>query len=219
MNFISEISRRKMLLGGASLSTLALSGCEPLPDSSTKTPDPAVLYRALPEEPYAVPAINPADIHPGYYRTEVIDPTGEAPGTVYVDTARFFLYFVQPEKRAIRYGVGLGKAGFGWSGEAVIARKARWPRWYPPAEMIARDRRLERYSWQNGGHPPGGRNPLGARALYIYKDGVDTLYRVHSSPEIFSIGRAVSSGCVRMVHQDVIDLYNRVPDGAPIIVA
>jgi len=219
MNFISEINRRKMLLGSASLGAFALSGCETAPMATAPAPDPVELYKALPNERFPVPAIDPANIHPGYYRTEVADPTGAAPGTIYVDTSTFYLYLVGENKRAMRYGVGLGKAGFGWAGEAIIARKAKWPRWTPPAEMIARAPRYERYSWANGGMPPGLRNPLGARALYIYQDGVDTLYRIHSTSEVFSIGRAVSSGCVRMVHQDVIDLYNRVPDGAPIVVA
>lgn len=217
MTFLSQISRRNVLIGGAS--AIALSGCETSATISSKAPDPLELYKALPNERFSVPAIDPAKVHPGYYRTEVKDPTGAAPGTIYVDTSTFYLYLVGENKRAMRYGVGLGKAGFGWSGEAVIARKAKWPRWTPPAQMIARTPSLEPYSWQNGGMNPGLRNPLGARALYIYKDGVDTLYRLHSTSEVFSIGRSVSSGCVRMLHQDVIDLYERVPDGSPIIVA
>lgn len=217
MQFSNKMTRRNLMLGGASLGALALSGCDvPI---NVPTPEPRELYRAMPEERFTVPAIAPEDIHAGYYRTEVADPTGEAPGTIYVDTSTYYLYLVGENKRAMRYGVGLGKAGFGWSGEAVIARKAKWPRWTPPAEMIRRSPQFARYSWENGGMPPGLRNPLGARALYIYQDGVDTLYRIHSTSQVFSIGRSVSSGCVRMVHQDVIDLYNRVPDGSPIIVA
>lgn len=217
MSIVNPISRRNVLIGGAS--AFALSACEVSPSISSKSLDPLELYKALPDERFSVPAIDPAMIHPGYYRTEVRDPTGAAPGTIYVDTKNYYLYLVGPDKRAMRYGVGLGKAGFGWSGEAIIARKAKWPKWTPPAVMIKRDPSLERYSWENGGMRPGLRNPLGARALYIYQNGVDTLYRLHSTSEVFSIGRAVSSGCVRLVHQDIIDLYNRVPNGSPIIVA
>ncbi len=216
---MSDLNRRKFLMGGASLSALAVSGCQDMAYQSSSAPDPTILYRAMPEERYTVRAIAPEEIHPGFYRREVASPVDLAPGTIYVSTSTFYLYHIMPEGRAMRYGVGLGKAGFGWAGEGYIGAKREWPRWYPPAEMIARDPRLERWSFENGGHPPGAGNPLGARGLYIYQNGVDTLYRVHSSPEVFSIGRAVSSGCVRMVHQDVIDLYNRVEIGSPIVVA
>ena len=216
---VTTFDRRKFLKGGVSLSALALAGCQDAAYQSASAPDPTVLYQALPEEPYTVRAIAPEEIHPGYYRREIRNPYDIAPGTLYVDTSSFYLYYAMPEGRAMRYGVGLGKAGFGWAGQGVIGAKRTWPRWYPPAEMIAREPRLERWSFENGGHPPGNGNPLGARGLYIYQDGVDTLYRVHSSPEVMSIGRAVSSGCVRMVHQDIIDLYNRVEIGSPIIVA
>lgn len=119
---------------------------------------------------------------------------------------------------AMRYGCGLGRAGFEWSGRAKIAWKQVWPKWTPPNEMIARQPELEKWSAANGGMPPGPMNPLGARALYIFEDGVDTLYRVHGSPEYWSIGKAVSSGCVRLIQQDVIDLYGRVTTGSPILV-
>ena len=99
-----------------------------------------------------------------------------------------------------------------WSGSG-------WPKWFPPAEMIAREPELEKYSEANGGMPPGLDNPLGARALYIFQDGKDTLFRVHGSPEWSSIGRSVSSGCVRLMNQDIIDLYGRVPEKSPIVVA
>lgn len=213
-----NLTRRSTILGGVSLSALALSGCDETYVGS-EAPDPTVLYRAMPEERFPVPAIDPSKVHPGYYRTVVKDPTGLEPGTIYVDTKNYYLYLVAEDQLAMRYGVGLGKAGFGWSGEAVIGYKREWPRWFPPKEMIAREPHLEKYSFENGGMPPGLKNPLGARALYIYQDGVDTLYRLHSSSEVYSIGRAVSSGCVRMLHQDVIDLYNRVNVGAKIIVA
>ncbi|MEM9575323.1 MAG: L,D-transpeptidase, partial [Pseudomonadota bacterium] len=136
------------------------------------------------------------------------------------------LYFTLPGGRAMRYGVGLGRAGFEWSGAGDIRRKSEWPKWHPPAEMIEREPELEKYrttynketgTW-DGGMEPGLLNPLGARAHYIYQGEQDTLYRLHGSPEWWSIGKSVSSGCVRLINQDVIDLYNRVPKGAEIIV-
>ena len=111
---------------------------------------------------------------------------------------------------AVRYGIGVGKAGFEWTGDAVIGRKAVWPRWTPPAEMIARSPRLEKY---RNGMEGGIDNPLGARALYLYANGRDTLYRLHGTPEWQSIGKSMSSGCIRLLNQDVIDLFDRVPIG------
>ena len=115
----------------------------------------------------------------------------------------------------MRYGVGLGREGFGWNGTATIERKAQWPTWTPPAEMIAREPELEEY---RNGMPPGLGNPLGARALYLYQNGRDTLYRLHGTQEAYSIGRAVSSGCVRLLNQDIIDLHMRVPTGSRVVV-
>ena len=152
------------------------------------------------------------------YRQRVLDPPGERPGTVVVDTASRFLYLVERDGSAMRYGVGIGREGFAWEGEGVIQWRQKWPKWTPPAEMIARQPQLAKYSAENGGQPPGLDNPLGARALYIFKNGQDTLYRLHGSPEWSSIGKAVSSGCVRLINQDVIDLYERVPQKARIVV-
>ncbi len=146
------------------------------------------------------------------------DPTGEPPGTIVVDVGSHFLYLVQVKGQAIRYGVALGRAGFEWSGHGVVQYKRKWPRWIPADEMIEREPKLKKYSLERGGMEPGPDNPLGARALYIFQNGEDTLYRVHGSPEWWTIGKHVSSGCVRMINQDVIDLYNRVADGTPILV-
>jgi lipoprotein-anchoring transpeptidase ErfK/SrfK len=133
-----------------------------------------------------------------------------------VDTSERFLYLVRDDGTAMRYGIGIGRAGFAWSGRAMIVMKRPWPTWTPPTEMIEREPELE--EWRNG-MPPGIDNPLGARALYIFDDGIDTLYRLHGTTEARSIGKAVSSGCVRLLNQDVIDLYRRVPANTPIIVA
>jgi lipoprotein-anchoring transpeptidase ErfK/SrfK len=146
---------------------------------------------------------------------EITDPTGEEPGTIVVDTTEKFLYFVLPNKKAIRYGVATGDEAFGWTGTAVMQRKAEWPRWTPPAEMIARWPHL---APRAGGMEGGPDNPLGARALYLYQNGKDTLYRIHGTNEPETIGRSASSGCIRMRNIDAIDLYNRAAVGGKVIV-
>jgi lipoprotein-anchoring transpeptidase ErfK/SrfK len=176
------------------------------------------MYRAMPEEQFPIPAPDLKKVPERYYRKQVDYPTSEKVGTLVVDTNNYYLYLVQENGKAMRYGVGLGRAGFEWSGRARIARKAAWPKWTPPEEMIQRQPELEKWSWRNGGMPPGIENPLGARALYIFQGNKDTLYRIHGTAEYWTIGSAVSSGCVRLINQDVIDLYSRVPDGSQIVV-
>jgi lipoprotein-anchoring transpeptidase ErfK/SrfK len=176
------------------------------------------IYGPMVDEGFELPAIPVAQVDPQFLRQIVQDPTGEPPGTVVVDTQNHYLYFVRPYGQAIRYGVGLGRAGFEWSGRAVIQWKKKWPRWKVPAEMVGRQPELAKYSVEAGGMEPGLKNPLGARALYIFQNNVDTLYRIHGSPEWWTIGKSVSSGCVRMINQDVIDLYNRIADGTPVLV-
>jgi lipoprotein-anchoring transpeptidase ErfK/SrfK len=178
----------------------------------------AAMYGERPMEPYPVSAVPYQEIEPRFHRQVVDDPTGEPPGTLVVDVGNHFLYLVQVKSQALRYGVALGRAGFEWSGRGVVQYKRKWPRWIPADEMIERDPKLEKYSLERGGMEPGPDNPLGARALYIFQNGEDTLYRVHGSPEWWTIGQHVSSGCVRMINQDVMDLYDRVPDGSPILV-
>ena len=176
------------------------------------------MYAALPNEKFPVPAADLSRIPERFYRRRVDFSSAEEPGTIIVDTSSFYLYLIEPQQKAMRYGVGLGKAGFEWSGRARVAWKQEWPKWTPPAEMIAREPELEKYSAKNGGMPPGLDNPLGSRALYIFEGNVDTLYRIHGSPEYWTIGKAVSSGCVRMVNQDVIDLYDRIKGSPQIVV-
>ena len=220
---MTSLSRRTFLAGSASLSGLALGGCvSSSPETGSIPParDPSFLsmYRAMPEERFPLPAINLNKVSDRYYRQRVNYRTSERVGTLVVDTRNYHLYLVQENGKAMRYGVGLGRAGFEWSGRAEIARKASWPKWTPPDEMIEREPELEKWSWRNGGMPPGLENPLGARALYIFQDGRDTLYRLHGTAEYWTIGKAVSSGCVRLMNQDIIDLYGRVPVGSPIVV-
>ena len=178
----------------------------------------AAMYGPVSDGGFQVPAIPYQQIDARFYRHEVESPFAEPPGTIIVDTGNRFLYLIQPNGRAMRYGVGIGRQGFAWSGRGVIQWKQAWPRWTPPDEMVKRQPELVKYSGANGGMPGGLDNPLGARALYIFKDGQDTLYRLHGSPEWKSIGKAVSSGCVRMLNQDVMDLYDRVRGKAPILV-
>jgi lipoprotein-anchoring transpeptidase ErfK/SrfK len=141
--------------------------------------------------------------------------TAEKPGTIVIDADKHFLYYVLPDFQAIRYGIGVGRDGFGWAGVVDVGRKTEWPTWTPPAEMIERDPRLAEYA---NGMPGGPENPLGARAIYLYEGGRDTIYRIHGTSEPWSIGLSVSSGCIRMVNEDVIDLYERVEIGAKVIV-
>jgi lipoprotein-anchoring transpeptidase ErfK/SrfK len=140
----------------------------------------------------------------------------EMPGTIVVDPTHRFLYLVQEGGKAMRYGCGVGKAGFDYQGEAYVGRKATWPRWTPTPTMIQLE--PQRYGPYAGGLPGGIDNPLGARALYLYNNGRDTLYRIHGTTEPWSIGQSVSSGCIRLFNHDVIDLYRRVPVGTPVYV-
>lgn len=189
------------------------------PFNGARTPELDARYAAVHDGGHDIPEVPYWRIDPKYYRQRVPDPTGEAAGTVVVDTPSRFLYLVEEGGTALRYGVGIGRIGFTWEGRGVVHWRQHWPRWKPPAEMIARQPDLEPYSVANGGMEPGVRNPLGARALYIHQNGEDTLYRLHGSPEWWTMGTAASSGCVRLVNQDVIDLYERVPHHAPIIVS
>lgn len=139
----------------------------------------------------------------------------EEPGTVVVDSDKHFLYLVQPDQMAIRYGIGVGREGFGWAGIVQVGRTAEWPTWTPPAEMVERDPLAAK--WKDG-MPGGPTNPLGARALYLYEDGRDTIYRIHGTSEPWSIGLNVSSGCIRLLNDDVTDLHARVAVGAKVVV-
>ncbi|WP_417714903.1 L,D-transpeptidase [Roseibium sp. SCP14] len=220
------VTRRQVLSGAFSTAALALAGCTtsatlpPAPEPVQPQVDSSFLlnYGPRPQEEFPLPAIDPRVLAPEFRRQRVAYRTDEEPGTVVVDTSSFYLYLVEPSGTAMRYGVGLGRQGFEWSGRARIAWKRPWPTWTPPDEMIARQPELAPYSADNGGMAPGLGNPLGARALYIFQGNVDTLYRLHGTNEPASIGKAVSSGCVRLINQDVIDLYDRVRSGASIVV-
>jgi lipoprotein-anchoring transpeptidase ErfK/SrfK len=159
-------------------------------------------YEAIEEE------TDPVEI-PAHLRRQVVSyATREAPGTVIVDTANTYLYYVLGNGRAVRYGIGVGREGFTWSGTQTVSRKSEWPDWTPPAEMIARQPYLPRF--MAGG--PG--NPMGARAMYLG----NSIYRIHGTNQPSSIGQKVSSGCIRLLNEDVADLYARVGIGTKVVV-
>ncbi|WP_279480702.1 L,D-transpeptidase [Aureimonas sp. SK2] len=175
-------------------------------------------YAAMEDGGFKLPAIPINKVDEKFRRQRVVyNGEGLEPGTVVVDTANHFLYVVEPQGTAMRYGIGVGKAGFSWAGEADIKDKQHWPKWFPPVEMIARRPELKPYGNEVGMNP-GLMNPLGARALYLYQGNKDTLYRLHGTPEWWSIGKSVSSGCIRLMNQDIVDLYDRVPMNARVIV-
>ncbi|APO66556.1 L,D-transpeptidase domain-containing protein [Rhizobium gallicum] len=155
-------------------------------------------------------------VKPQYKRKLVRLVTDEAPGTIIVDTNNKYLYFVESKNRATRYGIGVGRDGFGWSGVVKVGRKAEWPSWTPPAEMRIREARKGHIipAFQEGGED----NPLGARAMYLYKGGRDTIFRIHGTNQPWTIGLNMSSGCIRMMNNDVIHLYSRAPVGTKVIV-
>lgn len=160
-------------------------------------------HYVAPENPYSRFSIDPR------YRRQLVDYDGsETPGTIIVDTRRFYLYLVQGGGKALRYGVGVGRPGFTWSGVHNVSAKREWPDWRPPAEMLQRRPDLPQFM------PGGPENPLGARALYLGS----TLYRIHGSNEPGTIGTQVSSGCIRMRNEDVIDLFDRVKVGTKVVV-
>lgn len=209
------LTRRLFLAGIAG----SLAACQ---QTTAAPPRPAPLparyiagYEPIPDEPFPVPGVPVGAIRPEYLRQEVAYSTAEPPGTIVVDPGAKYLYLVQDGGTAMRYGVGVGREGFGWNGVARMNMKREWPRWTPPAEMIARQPELEPY---RTGMVGGPENPLGARALYLFQNGRDTLYRLHGTNEPRSIGSNVSSGCVRLVNQDIIDLYARTPLGTRVVV-
>jgi lipoprotein-anchoring transpeptidase ErfK/SrfK len=185
-------------LGGCMQATVA-----PPSDASLSPRDRQMLAHT----PYAQVEI------PDRYRRHVVDyPRREAPGTILVDTDARYLYYVLPGGKAVRYGVAVGEEAMAFSGVATVGRMAEWPDWIPTPEIQAR---LGPYPARVAGGPA---NPLGARALYLYQGNKDTLYRIHGTNQPEYIGQAISSGCIRMTNEDVIDLFDRVRQGAPVVV-
>lgn len=191
------------------LHAIGLTSIMSLPETSLAGTFPEI------EEQFTISQDDAEKVPRRFRRKEVAYFGDEAPGTIVVDTASRYLYFIEPAGKAIRYGIGVGRQGFSWSGRAVIRRKAKWPRWTPPATMVARDPFAAKWA---DGMPGGPTNPLGARALYLFQGNVDTLYRIHGTFQPESIGKAVSSGCIRLLNMDIADLYERVPIGTQVVV-
>jgi lipoprotein-anchoring transpeptidase ErfK/SrfK len=216
----ARIGRRAFMLGvplalGACTGTRMGDSAPLISNFTGRDSETVAYYGPLGDERFPVPALNVNHIDPQWLRQEVSYLGPHQPGTIVVDPGERHLYLIREGGRAIRYGVGVGREGFGWNGEATIKRKAEWPTWTPPPEMVARDPRAKPYA---NGMPGGPENPLGARALYLYQGERDTLYRLHGTYEPESIGTAVSSGCVRMFNHDIIDLHRRVPIGTRVVV-
>lgn len=210
-----------LVLIGITLLALTMAGCvstQPPQDGTLNAPHPSyvAMYGPQPNEKFPLPATDISIVDPQFLRREVPYETRERPGTIVIDTANRHLYLVRENGRAIRYGIGVGADGMKWAGRAQVGRKAPWPRWTPTAAMIKRD--PERNRPYASGMPPGLRNPLGPRALYLFENGRDTLYRIHGTTEPDTIGEAVSSGCIRMLNPDILDLYARVPVGTEVVV-
>jgi lipoprotein-anchoring transpeptidase ErfK/SrfK len=169
-------------------------------------------YGVTSDNGFQLPAIPIQKVKPQFRRQIVAYKSDEAAGTIIVNTRERHLYYILGNNEAMRYGIGVGKQGFAWSGTAYVAWKQEWPSWHPPKEMAVRRPEIAKYV--DDGMNPGLENPLGARAMYLYNEkGQDTLFRLHGTPEWASIGTAASSGCIRLMNQDVIDLYNRVLPG------
>lgn len=213
-------TRRAFLATGvASTLSACLQPPEP-PEAAAPRPPPPPLpafYGAVTDEPFPIPAVPPGVVAPELWRQGVANPfPDERPGTIIVDPDAGFLHLVTSRDSAMRYGAGTGAAAFAWSGTARLQFARAWPRWKVPDEMIARRPELAPYSVANGGMDPGPGNPLGARALYLFQNGEDTLYRIHGACEPEYLGKAVSSGCIRLLDQDAIDLHRRAPHGATV---
>jgi lipoprotein-anchoring transpeptidase ErfK/SrfK len=235
---MTAFTRRTFLAGTASAAALGLSGCvssgsngssgqliavapAPMPYEPVAPLSYAEMYGPIEGDRFPIPAVNLKKIDPAFLRTEIDYDTAEAPGTIIIDPQAHYLYHVGDGGRAMRYGVGVGREGFSWAGAATINSKQEWPDWYPPKEMIERQPELRPRltELQSGiGMAGGPGNPLGARAMYLWQNNKDTLYRIHGTVEPWTIGKSVSSGCIRMINQDAIHLYNRTPVGTKVVV-
>jgi lipoprotein-anchoring transpeptidase ErfK/SrfK len=223
---MSDLTRRSFVIGAGAIGLAGCQANQPPGPTAQVAPNPygsdyAMTYGPVQGEPFPVDAIDPYHLDPAFMRKLVPYQTSEPAGTIVIDPHAHYLYSVREGGMAMRYGVGVGREGFGWAGDATIEAKRQWPDWYPPKEMIARQPELEpMLSELQGGRgvAGGSKNPLGARALYLYQGKKDTLYRIHGTYEPWTIGKSVSSGCIRMVNQDVMDLFNRTPLGTRVVV-
>ena len=193
----------------ALLSTLAACGAPQ--DAAAPPPVSPPGYEAVEDNGFFIPAVDPALLKDGYQKTEVSYYGDEAPGTIVVDTFARKLYLVEENGLALRYGIAVGREGLSFRGSGVVGRKEEWPSWTPTANMVRT--RPDLYAEYAGGMSGGLDNPLGARALYLYRGGRDSMFRIHGTIDNASIGHATSAGCIRLFNQDAIDLYNRTELG------
>jgi len=210
----------------ASLALALVMGIAACSDTATQTPGTPTSAASVPAiyqarvdtgpkgEPVEIQAVNPAYLVPRNQRQRVAYNGPEAPGTLVVDPYARFLYHVLENGEAMRFGIAVGQAGKNFAGTGSIQRKAAWPSWTPTANMVRTNPEL--YGPVRHGLPGGMDNPLGSRALYLYKGGRDTMYRIHGTMDPSSIGRATSAGCIRLFNQDIMDLYDELPLGAPV---
>ena len=205
------------------LISLALSGCQTAPVAETPKSTIAPMEEVavqdqewyigeLPDAPYPIPLVDRSKMRPELMRQTVPFVGNEVPGTIIVDIDQRFLYFVEGKGLAIRYGIGVGRLGFSWRGVAEVGRKGVWPDWSPTTTMR---RIIPNLPVRVAG---GIDSPLGARALYLYQNGQDILFRIHGTNEPWSIGEQVSSGCIRLLNEDIYDLFGRTKTGATVIV-
>jgi len=237
-----KLDRRFLITGTAAAAACSVAGCATttptpvaqsyqVPSSAPMTERAEVphdvaprygdVYGAVTSEKYPVAAVNLSQIEPAFLRKEVDYVTKESPGTIVIDPAEHYLYYVQAGGRATRYGVGVGREGFVWSGDATIHSKQEWPDWYPPKEMLARrpDLKPQLKQLQSGiGMAGGPSNPIGARGMYLWQGNQDTYFRIHGTNEPWTIGKSMSSGCIRMINQDAIDLYAKASVGTKVVV-
>jgi lipoprotein-anchoring transpeptidase ErfK/SrfK len=209
-----QVNRRSFLVGSAvGLGALSLGGC--MTTDGMSSFEAAKHYGPLPNEKFPVPAADVSKVDPKYYRRTVRYDSKEAPGTIIVDPGNYYVYRVEGDGNATRYGANVGRQGFLWSGDAYVGRKAEWPTWTPPREMIRRQPEAAKYA---GGMPGGLDNPLGARTLYLYQNGAYTLYTLYSTIAPETIGTNLTSGCTGLLTQDMMDLYARTPVKTKVIV-
>jgi len=204
-----RLDRRSFLIGsaglGAGFGALGLAGCM---STDGMLADAAKLYGPLPGEKHPIPAVDVSKLDPKYFRQRVRYDTKQAPGTIIVDPGNYYVYRIEGDGYATRYGANVSRPGFLWSGEVYVGRKAEWPVWTPPKEMMARQPEARKYA---NGMPGGLDNPLGARVLYLYKNGVYTVFTIYSTSDPETIGKGITSGCSGLLSQDMIDLYSRTP--------
>lgn len=207
-------SRRSFLIGSAAgFATLGLGGC--VTSDHISLAEAQKMYGPIDDKKFPIPAADITGVDQKYYRRVVDYPSDEVPGTIIVDPANYYVYRIEGDGKATRYGANVGRQGFLWSGEAYVGRKGEWPTWTPPPEMIKRQPEVAKYA---RGMPGGPENPLGARVLYLYQKGVYTLYTIYSTSEPDTIGTNLTSGCTGLLTQDMFHLYDRTPVKTKVIV-